>query len=286
MSNQLRETSIEEALKIKEQVQSLVDESVNANAGHPLSIEIMDSKTTDSMNFNIPGLPKPPFRMLMNAQSNSGKTNLLMNLLSKRMYGGYFPTIHVFSNSLATDIGMWSNLPDERLRNCHDHYDEKKLAEIFDEQEQLVAMQFNGVKCKQNAVLVVCDDVIEDLFHFGSGPKHIADHLAIRGRHVNISFIIISQQYKLLPKTLRINCSAMILFELHNRRELKDVFEEHCGQFTAKRFEALTRHIWSLPYQFLFIDYTLPNVIRFRKNLTRAVVDEEMMQHMNMGKGI
>ena len=102
----------------------------------------------------------------------------------------------------------------------------------------------------------------------------------MRGRHANISFIIVSQQYKLIPKTLRVNCNALMLFQVYNLQEREDIMKEHGGQFEKKQMKQLLRYIWNLPYQFLFIDYSRPNVTRFRKNLDRVILDETIRDQM------
>ena len=280
----MRDISIQEAIAVETQLKDFQQSRINQQEtlDERLRIDVMDSQFVDEMGFDemaSVGMLKPPFRLPIVAQSGSGKTNLILNLLSDRMYGAYFTKFYVMSNSLGLDK-MWENLTDEQLENCWDHYDEKELQKIFDDQKELVENKFGGRKTRENALLVVLDDVIEDLFHHGASPQKVMDNLSMRGRHANISFIIVSQQYKLIPKTLRVNCNALMLFQVYNLQEREDIMKEHGGQFEKKQMKQLLRYIWNLPYQFLFIDYSRPNVTRFRKNLDRVILDETIRDQM------
>ena len=70
----------------------------------------------------------------------------------------------------------------------------------------------------------------------------------------------------LIPGTVRINASALIIFEIYNVKEQENLYNEHGGCFTRKEWKALTKHVWSHPYSFLFIDYTKPITERFKRN--------------------
>ena len=115
--------------------------------------------------------------------------------------------------------------------------------------------------------------MISALYNRGGKPR-VVQKLFMRGRHANISIIVSSQQYMLIPSTMRINASALVIFEIFNVKEQENLYVEHGGVCSRKEWKAVTKHVWSNPYSFLFIDYTKPLKERFRRNFQHVLVIE------------
>ena len=191
---------------------------------------------------------------MINAQSGSGKTNLLANLLRKEFYGDYFAPdhVHVFSNSLFTDP-LWDLLPDETLAESEDCLDKDILESIV--AEATADVEKEG-KTKANARLIIADDCIMEIYN--RGKPDIMEKFYIRLRHVNCSIVITAQEYMLLPKPIRINTTGLILFKINNMKEILAIWREHGGLLDRYTFMSILADVWKKPYSFLFLDFTQP----------------------------
>lgn len=252
------------------QVLPRVDEST----GDPLDIDLIEPESLWKSNFDVPGLPKPPFSQIVNAQSNSGKTNYLLNLLQPIRYGSYFSEIHVFSETILADP-KWDhlikNFPWLEKLKFYEGWDKKAFMKLYEEQKEKVEKDGQNDK---NAILVILDDVAGELFNRGGKPT-VVQHAFMRFRHINGSIIVTSQEYMMLPKTVRVNTNSLVLFELNNRKEKKTVSEEHGNGLDQHEFDDLLKQIWRDKFAFLFIDYKRPVTSRFRKNLNAVMIHPE-----------
>ena len=86
-------------------------------------------------------------RLLINAPSASGKTNIIVSMLTEIYADCFEAGIHVFSHSINLD-DAWK--PVKRFmesrgfdpsKYCHDKYDEAVLAEIMAEQKAVIEYQ-------------------------------------------------------------------------------------------------------------------------------------------------
>lgn len=262
------EEETEKAKMLMQQNDNLRKQNID-NCWDDLAISSVDTKD-DSIPFFKDGLPPPPFRWILNAQSMSGKTTLIINLLKPKMYGDYFPKFHLYSKSIGNDP-KWGLLSEHQKEWTKDEYQDDDIQQIWDEQKAKV--EADGGKTRQNALLLIFDDMITSLYNRGGKPR-VVQKLFMRGRHANISIIISSQQYMLIPSTVRINASALIIFEIYNVKEQENLYNEHGGCYSRAEWKAITKHVWGHPYSFLFIDYTKPIVERFKRNFQHIVYIE------------
>ena len=254
------EAEVEKAKAEKEKAEEEQKQNVD-NSFEDLEIVSVDTEE-DSIPFFKEGLPAPPFRWILNAQSMSGKTTLIINLLSTKMYGDYFPEFRLYSKSIDNDP-KWKLLSTEQKNWAQDKFEDGEIQQIWDEQKAKVKR--DGGKTRENSILLIFDDMITSLYN-RSGKPRVVQKMFMRGRHANISIILTSQQYMLIPGTVRINPSALIIFEIFNVKEQENLYNEHGGVHSRKEWKALTKHVWSHPFSFLFIDYKQPLLKRFKRN--------------------
>lgn len=233
-----------------------------------MDIEAYAKKNGETIPFsNGKYLPQPPFRMVFNAQSNSGKSTVIANLiLRKEGYAGYFKSdrIHIFSPNLLVD-DIWENLSDDTLGVSFDDFNMADLLALWEESKREIEKE--GKK-KDNARLIIVDDSIDKIFNRNGKPQGL-EAMYTKARHDNISMIVSSQSYNLIPKTIRTNLNALLIFRLYNQKELVDIYKEHGGTMPMKEFFSMVQKVWSeKKYNFLFIDYTKDEKHKFRKNLT------------------
>ena len=138
----------------------------------------------------------------------SGKTNVMMNILDE--LNNFYNRIVVFSpNKLDTKLAMLGEGVEVYGANV------ERLNEIITEIEK----QQKKIKKAQKPIppiLLIFDDLISDKDFFPSTPKgNQLVNFIISLRHYNTSVIITAQQYKLIPKKLRVNTTMLFVFKLN-----------------------------------------------------------------------
>lgn len=207
-------------------------------------------------------LPEHPFRMYVVGASGSGKSNFILNLLTRsNMYKGYFDTILVVS---PTAVQLDPNYKVLKLPDNHFFQpDELVLERIMEVQEEIVEKKG---KSKAPKILLVLDDIIS-YKTFVSSP--ILLKFAVMSRHWNISMMILSQAYHSIPKRIRLQMTSIVFFKGSNK-ELEVLAEDFA--VAGKSYKDFMRGIsyaTAQRYNFFFIDLhkTIENG-RYRKNLT------------------
>jgi hypothetical protein len=201
-------------------------------------------------HFNVHGLSLP-LRGLVAAPSGSGKTNLVMNILS--VFDGTFKTIHIITRNADEPLYNWVRdaAPDivirEGLQNT------PKLDD-FDKKENH---------------LVIWDDLV---LEGKVGLKNVQE-MYIRARKLNVSCIFISQSYYETPKMIRINCSWIALLKLGNTNEVAMIMRNHGLGVTKQKLLAIYEHATAEKLQPLLIDLAASvETGKFRKGF--ATIDD------------
>ena len=176
-----------------------------------LSFPSVSSKS--SYKQGHPCLPDDFFRMLICGPSNSGKTNLLLNMIYSLLM---FDKINLFSKNLH-QYQYQGFLKDfvERI-NPKVGYE---VIEAYDDEiiplEELPA---------DNQKIVVFDDLLCE-----KNQNSIINYF-INGRHKNCCVIYLSQTFYKVPKDIRVNCSHLCIFRLdpkENKRIANEIGVDH-----------------------------------------------------------
>ena len=163
-------------------------------------------------------LPSLPMRMLIVAPSNSGKSNLLKNMLLRPEFGyrDYFTdpktnalNYFVFSRTLGADHTLDSLVDQLPKFHAYREWDDTIIRDI---------MEYSRSKTDRGVMLIL-DDMITDANAFNKRSGNLLNELAFMGRHHKVSFIITAQSYTSIQRPIRINTSAIIAFNLKNKRE-------------------------------------------------------------------
>ena len=104
-----------------------------------------------------------------------------------------------------------------------DGWDSTQISEIVKKQKQLTKDAKKRGDRFMPSCLIVCDDCSDDK---KSMHSQSLESLCTRGRHLGISIWILSQRYRLLSQTCRVNASALIVFRLRNLKDLEAILEE------------------------------------------------------------
>lgn len=133
-------------------------------------------------------------------------------------------------------------------------YDESVLKKLLDEQQSVIDFLEAHGKSKHlaNRLLLVFDDLVGSSLFSGS-RKNVFKQLNTRHRHYSASLLVVSQAYKELPRTVRINVSGLILFDIANEKEIETIYEENPCFLKKDAWLEVYHHAVSQPYAFLFI---------------------------------
>jgi hypothetical protein len=213
-------------------------------------------------------MPKFPFSMMISGSSGSGKTNLLMNILNKKeLYGKYFHYIIVFSPTAGKYDDIYKNLkiPDENfIRNL----DKTQLEDIIECRKKLIDEKGIEWVAKNSRVLIIMDDVIADRGFLNSNEALILFSLL---RHYLCSIIVMMQSYNKLPRPLRINCNAIMVFPCL-QSECEILLDEITPSGIKKRdFEKVLEYATKDKYNFLYINRHADREKMIRKNLDEII---------------
>lgn len=221
-------------------------------------------------------LPSIPNRICILAQSNSGKTVLIINLLQK-VYLKKYDDIFIISHSINLDPN-WNNIrgkiPDENLK---DEYNEDEVKKIIDRHLKIREKQKEAGKRRLGQLLVVLDDVIDNKDVISSKMDSILTSLFIRGRHLGISVWFSSQKYKTaIPRIIRLNCSHYIIFRLSQKSEKEAILDEFSALVPMDVLNEIYNEATNEKYSFLYIDKTKHDVNQiFHKRFEKVFEIEE-----------
>ena len=101
----------------------------------------------------------------------------------------------------------------------------------------------------------------------------IITKLFIRGRKLNISLVLITESYFVVPKNTRVNSKLYFVMKIPNRQELQQIAFNHLSDINFKDFMNYYKKCTAKLYSFLAIDATFASdkPLRFRKDLLETI---------------
>ena len=175
---------------------------------------------------------------------------------------------------------------DGKIRDCwvYTNYDENDLTKILRGYQSLLrAVKQDGKdKYWMDRVLFVFDDLVGSNLFSMSHKANPFKELNVRHRHYNASLILVTQAYKEVPKTMRTNASAHILFEIPSEAELESIYEENPVCLKKDEWLQVYKTATEEQYSFLFINYQQPRAHQMGKNfeLVYELGEQELSQSM------
>ena len=224
--------------------------------------------TCDDADSSIPK-PHPQqggFAMLVVGKPRSGKTNLLLNLTTKahKNFNRKFDRVYLWSPSVHT----MENDPFELLP------DDQKFESLTLQNLQSV---LGEVKDSSSKTLFVFDDVIADMRGKGKAQlENLLHKVFFNRRHLagkggSVSIIATSQTYNKIDPKIRRTASHLIFFENKNKKEIDTIFDEVI-LIPKKEYFDVMRYVYDKPYQFMYVDTTLPDDRMMFKNFNQLEI--------------
>lgn len=232
-----------------------------------------DQKIMDNKGRSVCSpLMQSSFLYLISGPSGSGKSNLLVNLLTKggtseckknmKSYKGMFDHIIMVSPSAHTiQNKLMDTIPSEQ------RYD-SLTPEVFEKVEDLTE---NAVE-EDIHTLVVLDDVSSQLRR--KEVENELNQLVKNRRHINVSLIIISHKITDYGTALRNNANLIFIFRPKSKRE----YDMICGEFMmrpANECKEIIDHIYQGKHDFMLIDQSLreSSHFEFHRNYDRLLIE-------------
>lgn len=216
----------------------------------------------EPIKWDYPTIPVPPFRLVVVAPSNTGKSVMVSNLISSDNfpYKKYFKE-NIFIFSPTFKMGSMTGMDNIKKENIFDTFNVEVLNSIISEQKDLI--ETYGKK-KSSPILIILDDVVGEL---DAKKKEFLKRAYFGLRHYNGSIILLAQQYKMIPKSARMNCSDTVLFEVANENELRDITDEQ--NIEKNRFLNIYDYATQVePYSFLCIRHKHAKQKRYQLRFT------------------
>lgn len=216
-------------------------------------------------------IPKPlpqqgGFGLLIVGKPRSGKTNLLLNLTTKahKNFNRKFDRVYLWSPSIHTmESDPYELLPDDQK---FERVSLENLKQVLGE-----------IKDSGDKVLFIMDDVIADMRGKGRAEvENLLHKIFFNRRHLagkggSVSIIATSQTYNKIDAKLRKTASHLVFFENKNKKELDTIFDEAI-LIPKKEFYDVLRYVYDKPFQFLYIDTTLPDNKMMFKNFNQLII--------------
>ena len=206
-------------------------------------------------------------------RSGSGKTCLLVNLLSRSEFYGrdhtgkqYFDETIIFSKTGGTALDdTYDNIDWLTEDNFIHDLDPASIDNIVDAQKKHI--EENGFGSRK--VLIVMDDILSE-------PKFIRSKqflkLFVELRHYCCTVFVCTQSFTRIPRPCRLQITNLFYFP-SSMDEQETLAETSCpANMNKKTFIALIQYATSEKHSFLYINNKLPIDDRFRKNLTEIIV--------------
>jgi hypothetical protein len=220
--------------------------------------EYIKKKKKDD-EYTHPLMFQKPYRAICVGSSNCGKTNWLIDLLTRGKTS--YSSLYVYSK----------HIDQPKYKYLHKYV--KKLEELLEKEK----IKINIIKAWENTLdnLVECDQldkkedsiIIIDDFNTNLTKKEkekIAD-LYCSCRHKKASIIFLGQCYHKIPREVRLNLSYLCLYNNNNKREKSLLKTELIDDLEDDEFNQMLNYVYKDKYNFLMVDNVNPK-FKYRKN--------------------
>jgi len=229
-----------------------------------LKIHTKYDKSTKSIILHE-NLPTIPFYLNVYGTGTSGKTLMLVNLIYKMKSVFKKKRVFIFTNSYSeTLFDLTKTRGAYVFTDIEDENGENRIEKLLEFQKE---MKKKHGKCEN--ILLVFDDFISNADlnkRRGSILK-----LFTFARHFNISIILTSQQYTLIPASIRRLALYNIFYKINNKTELKLMLNENNGFLDEDEFKKVYQSATKEKYNFLF---SMVREQKFLKNFEFVLAEE------------
>jgi len=205
---------------------------------------------------NNPLLPQHPFRAIVFGASGSGKSNLILNFITKSLN---FTKLYIFAKDLLEDKYVFLM---------------KHFMEIEQQTDKEILIMGNKISDipdineidKEEQNLIIFDDFITEK------NQNLINEYYVRGRKRNASILYIGQVFHKIPKVVRDNCDYFCLFSTPSARELNGIGYTLATDIDIKTFLRIYKSCMEKPFNFMMIDRkTTDKRLKYRSGLNGII---------------
>lgn len=233
-----------------------------------MQVRLLPMSNKEKVKQPDPDLPQLHFFAVVAGPRGSGKSVLVRNLiLRKDMLKPFFPNDSIFIFSRSLDVN--DDYAEVKTRYKFHDYSNELVLTIMKAQENCIKAYG---KSRTRSILFVMDDILDSgAFNYLS----MVETIAIRGRHLKLSCILVTQSYMRVSRTIRINQDYLIFFSPHNLSEISRILDENIEKKYRDMYETAIKKIFnSKKHSFILIDYkTSDPKRRWRVGLSDLLVD-------------
>jgi len=211
-------------------------------------------------------LPRLAMRAIALGPSSSGKTNMLVTLLTDvRFYRHKFEKMYWVSPTSTVDpsLDVLRKYVKNELRQdqeedptFHDEINVSFLQSRVDRQKKVTEYVKKTKTQKGFNMLIVLDDLADVKRGLPAISKFV-DSLFVKARHWNVSVILSTQKLKLplISPTVRVNATALFVWRLRNQSDLWDgLIYEYSALVSKEKLYAAYQQAVAIPYNFLYVN--------------------------------
>lgn len=188
------------------------------------------------------------FSILLAGSSGSGKTQLLKQILKQSQKN--YDYVVVLCPSLEFS-GDYEDFEENKKYTQFGEYDPAVIREVMETQGEIIK-RHGKARCPK--VVIILDDCLEFL------KQHsLIEKLFFKGRHINISPIVLVQKLKGVSTILRVNTRYAVFFRAGNSNEIEHFLEAYTGKRERSKIEEELHEWFKTPYSFLFCDFKTQN---------------------------
>lgn len=184
------------------------------------------------------------FSMLITGSSGSGKTQLLKKIL--KSCNSKYDYFVVLCPSLDFS-GDYEDFEQNKKFTLFNEYDPNVISEVMETQSDIIK-RHGKTRCPK--VVLILDDCLEFL------KQHsLIEKVFFKGRHINISPIVLVQKLKGVSTILRVNTRYAVFFRAGNSNEIEHFLEAYTGKRERGKIENELIEWFKQPYSFLWADF-------------------------------
>lgn len=196
----------------------------------------------------IRNVPKPfpcvTSYIVITGPSRSGKTNLLVNMLTNRRlyYKAFENVILCMPRHSITSLkkNIFEGLSDEKVYN---ELTFENLNNIYDQIQEYADEDEN--------TLLILDDVTSSLKDHSL--LKLLNLLVNNRRHLKVTIIMLTQYFNSIPLSNRRTITHLIMFKSKNNTEIENIRSE-MTPYSKDEFSAILKYVFNKPFEYLVFD--------------------------------
>jgi GTP-binding protein EngB required for normal cell division len=213
-------------------------------------------------------MPPFPSSTIICGRSGSGKSNLMLNMLTRDdLCGNYYHYIVVMSPTAGKtdDLYKHLNIPDE---NFIEDFKPEFLEQLIESRKKEIEEKGIEIVAKKSRCLIILDDVIANREFLQSNE---CMKLFALLRHYLCSVMILIQSFTKVSRACRLNSNSIMIFP-SCQNEVQILLDEVTPAGMKKRdFEKVIDYATAEPYNFLYINNKAKKGEHIRKNLDEII---------------